>query len=121
MLDPLTIFGEMSIPILISNLATLIGFLLATAFAIGYTRRFYEGRPTPKSWTFIIAGLIAISIAEVGEFLSPYLLPSISFELIKFSIQDLTIILIHSIVLSAQTIGVILIAGGCFFLSREIV
>lgn len=109
--DPLTIFGEMSIPLLISNFATLIGFLLATYFATDYTEKFYEGRPKPRSWIFIIAGLVSICIAEVGEFLSPYL----------FSSLDFIALLLQSIILSAQAIGVILIAGGCLLLSKEIV
>ena len=109
--DPLTIFGEMSIPLLISNLATLIGFLLATYFAADYTEKFYGERPKPKSWIFIIAGLVSICIAEVGEFLSPYI----------FSSLDFTALLIQSIILSAQAVGVILIVGGCFLLSKEIV
>lgn len=109
--DPLTVFGEMSIPLLISNLATLIGFLLATYFAADYTEKFYGKRPKPRSWVFIIAGLVSVSIAEVGEFLSPYL----------FSSLDFIVLLIQSTILSAQGIGVILIAAGCLLLSKEIV
>jgi len=105
--NPLNAFGEMSISILISNFITLCGFILATWFAARYTDIFYEGRPKPKSWLFIIAGLLSLSISETGQFLLPYR--------INPMILEATFILI------AQGLGAVLITIGCYLLSREIV
>ena len=104
--NPLTAFGEMSIPILISNFITLIGFLFATWFAARYTDIFYGGRPKPKSWLFIISGLLSLSLSEIGQFLLPYRINPMIIE--------------GAFVLIAQSLGAILITIGCYLLSREI-
>jgi len=103
--NPLNTFGEMSIPILISNFITLCGFILATWFAARYTDILYGGRPKPKSWLLIINGLLSLSIAETGQFLLPYR--------INPMIIEATLILI------SQGFGAILITIGCYLLSRE--
>lgn len=104
--DPFSVFGLLSIPILVSNLITLLGFFLAAYFAIKYTRTFYEGREKPKSWVMIVIGLIVISIAELSQFLLPY-------------IQSPT--LIEGIFgLIAQDMGIVVIVLGCFLLFREV-
>lgn len=71
--NPLTALGELSIPFLISNLITLLGFFIAAYLAIKYTQKFYGGRPKPNSWVFIVAGLIIISLSEIGQFLLSYI------------------------------------------------
>ncbi len=104
--DPLTAFGSLSVPFFISNIITLLGFLLATWFAIKYTNIFYEGRPLPKSWFLIITGFIALSLGEIGGFYIAY--------------RDTPIITEGASILGATMLGVTLIAVGCYQLSREI-
>jgi len=70
--NPLTVFGDLSIPLLISNFVTLLGFFATTYLVIKYTQKFYGGRPKPNSWTFIVAGLTTLSLSETGQFLLPY-------------------------------------------------
>lgn len=70
--NPLIVFGNLSIPFLVSNFLTLLGFFVAAYFAIKYTKIFYEGRGAPNSWRFIVAGLLSVSISEIGQFLLPY-------------------------------------------------
>ena len=104
--DPLTAFYDISVPFLLSNIITLLGFLIATWFAIRYTRIFYEGRPLGRSWSSIIYGLISLSMSEtLGLFLTYRIQPTI-FE--------------GATVLGAQILGVALIALGCYSLSREV-
>ncbi len=74
----LTAFGNLSVPFLISNLLTLSGFFIATFLALRYTQSFYGGRPKPNSWILIVAGLVSISLSEIGQFLLSYL-PTPSF------------------------------------------
>lgn len=107
--DPLTTFGNLSIPLLISNSLTLIGFIIATYFALKYTRKFYEGRPMPKSWLLIIIGLIFLIGSEATQFLIPYRIDPVT-----------TILFINSLAITAQDIGIFLIVFGCFFLYREV-
>ena len=104
--DPFTAFGGLSIPLLISDLITVAGFLLATWFAIRYTTLFYERRPLPRSWQSIIAGFVSLSIGEVGGFLIGYRVSPTYFE--------------GASILGATLLGVALIAAGCVQLSREI-
>lgn len=104
--DPFMVFGEMSIPIFISNLVTLLIFILATYFAYRYTESFYEGRPMTFSWMFIIIGLFAISLSEIGQFLIPYIVsPSI--------VEGVLILMV-------QSVAIVLIAAGCFMLYKEV-
>ncbi|MFQ6055791.1 MAG: hypothetical protein ACE5J3_07400 [Methanosarcinales archaeon] len=104
--DPLTVFGSLSIPLLVSNFLTLLGFILAAFFALKYTQLFYEGRPKPKSWILIVAGLLAISISEIGQFLMPYRINPLIIEAIFTLITHST--------------GIILIVAGCYLLYKEI-
>jgi len=104
--DVFTAFGTLSMPFLISNLITVLGFLIATWLAIRYTSLFYEGRPLPKSWFSIITGFVSLSFGEVGQFLIGY--------------RDFPTIFEGATVLGATLLGVTLIAVGCFHLSREI-
>lgn len=104
--DPFSVFGLLSVPILVSNLITLLGFFLATYFAIRYTIAFYGGREKPKSWVMIVIGMTIISIAELGQFTLPY-------------VQNPT--LIEGVFgLITQDIGIAMIALGCFLLFREV-
>jgi len=105
--DPLTILGVMSIPFLISNFATFLGFVLATYFSILYTRKFYEGRGKPNSWVLIITGLGAFCISEFGQFLLPYRTNPVAMEAL--------------IILIVQNIGVIMIAVGAYLLLKEVI
>ncbi len=104
--NPLTIMGAMSIPFLASNIATFIGFLLATFFTLSYTKIFYEGRQKPMSWVFIISGLAAFCISELGQLLLPYRVAPMAIEAM--------------IVLIAQNSGAILIAAGAYMLFKEV-
>lgn len=106
-LDPFTVFGAISTPMLVSNLATVIGFFLATYFALKYTKLFYEGRPKPKSWLLIVGGLSFITISEIAQFLILYRINPIVLEAM--------------IILITQSIGILLIACGSLLLSREVV
>jgi len=71
--NPLIVFGNLSIPFLLSNFLTLLGFFVAAFFALMYTKKFYEGRGAPNSWRFVVAGLLSISISELGQFLLSYI------------------------------------------------
>ena len=104
--NPLTALLNLSIPFLVSNIITLAGFLLATFFAIRYTRIFYEGRPLGRSWASIIYGLIVLSSAETGELLLNYRISPTFYE--------------GALILGAQMVGIMLIAFGCYNLSKEI-
>ncbi len=104
--DPLTIMGAMSIPFLVSNFATFIGFLLATFFSMKYTAQFYEGRARPMSWGLILGGLMFFCVSEFGQFLLPYRLdPSFAEALL---------------ILVSQDLGVIMIAAGAYLLYKEV-
>ncbi|MBU3897133.1 MAG: hypothetical protein KJ697_04350 [Nanoarchaeota archaeon] len=105
-LNPFTLLGALSIPFLLSNLATFIGFLLATYFSITYTLKFFEGRPKSLSWILIISGLASFCISEFGQFLMPYM--------------ENPVIITSIIILIAQNFGVISIAVGCFLLYKEV-
>lgn len=105
--NPLTAIGTMSIPFLISNFATFLGFMLATYFTISYTKKFYEGRDKPASWTLIMAGLASFCISEFGQFLLPY-------RINPFAIEALVILI-------AQSSGVLMIAVGSYLLLKEVV
>jgi uncharacterized membrane protein len=104
--NPLTIFGNLSMPLLFSNSLTLIGFILAAYFAISYTKSFYADRPKPKSWLLIVFGLIVISFSEVDQFIISYVIgPTLTEGLI---------------VLVMQSLGIILVAFGTFLLYKEV-
>jgi len=105
--DPLTAIGSMSIPFLISNLGTFIGFVMAAYFAIKYTFNFYEGRPKPLSWTLIITGLCSLCISELIQFMMPYRTNVMEIELL--------------INLVAQNFGIMLIVFGCYLIWREVI
>ncbi|MDD5416851.1 MAG: hypothetical protein PHU12_02635 [Candidatus Aenigmarchaeota archaeon] len=105
-INPLSVLGMLSIPFLISNLATFVGFLMATYYSITYTNKFYEGRQRPLSWILIVSGLASFCVSEFGQFLMPYRL--------NLSVLESIIILI------AQNFGVIAIAVGCFLLYKEV-
>lgn len=108
--DPLVAFGDMSIPILISNAATLIGFFLASFFALKYTHKFYEGRPTPKSWFMIILGLSVLVVSEALQFIITYI------EEVATLLQFYNIVAI-----SIQDIGIVVVLLGTFFLFKEVI
>ena len=104
--DPFSVFGSMSIPLLVSNLITLLGFFLAAYFAIKYTKSFYGRREKPKSWIAIVIGLVVISIAELGQFLLPYIENPTIFE--------------GAFALLAQDVGIVMIVLGCYLLFKEV-
>ncbi len=104
-LDPITAFGIISIPMLVSNLATVIGFFIATYFALKYTELFYGGRPKPKCWLLIVAGLSIITISELSQFLISY--------------RTNPTVLEAMVILTTYSIGVLLIAIGSALLLRE--
>jgi len=106
-INPLTMLGAMSIPFFVSNFATFLGFVLATYFSITYTKKFYEGRGKPSSWTLIVAGLAAFCISEFGQFLLPYRSNPFVFEAL--------------IILIAQSAGVLMIAIGSYLLLKEVI
>lgn len=105
--NPLTVVGPMSIPFLLSNFATFLGFILATYFAMLYTKKFYEGRDKPISWTLIVAGLASFCVSEFGQFLLPYRVNPFALEAI--------------IILIAQSSGVLMIAVGSYMLLKEVI
>lgn len=105
--DPLTAIGVMSIPFLISNLGTFVGFILATYFAFRYTFSFYEGRPKPLSWTLIITGLCSLCVSEMIQFFLPYRINPTGIEI--------------AIGLIAQNFGTLLIVVGCYLIWREVI
>ncbi len=107
--DPITAFGDFSVPLLISNLATLLGFVLAAFFALKYTNNFYEGRATPKSWFFIILGLSIVVISETLQ------------VLLLYTVEPLSLLRSYNaIALVIQDIAMIMIVLGCLFLFREV-
>ncbi|MCD6476638.1 MAG: hypothetical protein J7K26_00525 [Candidatus Aenigmarchaeota archaeon] len=95
-LNPLSVFGILSIPIFISNLLTVILFLCASLFTFIYTIKFYENRKKPKRWFALIFGLLIICISEFGQFLLPYMIQPA---------ED-----IFRLILLFQNIGIMLIA-----------
>ena len=105
--DPLTAVGAISIPFLISNFGTFIGFLLAAYFAFKYTMNFYEGRPKPVSWSLIITGLGALCISELIQFLLPY----------RIGVTEIEIF----VNLISQNFGMILIVVGCYLVWKEVI
>lgn len=105
--NPLIVIGSMSIPFLISNFATFLGFVLATYFALMYTKKFYEGRDKPASWVLIVAGLASFCVSEIGQFLLPYRISPLVIEAI--------------IILIAQSSGVLMIAVGSYLLLKEVI
>lgn len=105
--DPLTAYGAMSIPFLISNFGTFLAFLLAAFFALKYTLAFYEGRPKPLSWTLIITGLGVLCISEFIQFLMPYMI---------------TVGRIETLVnLLSQNFGLLLIVAGTYLIWKEVI
>lgn len=104
--NPLTIFESLSLSMLISNLATVIGFILALYFAVSYTKIFYEGRPKPKSWNYIEYGLFFICITEIVQF-------SLLYRINPHVIEGI-------VSLCSEIIGVIWVGWGCFLLYKEV-
>jgi len=105
-LNPLTLLGMLSIPFLLSNLATFIGFLLSAHYSMRYTISFYGGRQKPLSWVLIVCGLSSFCVSEFGQFLLPY--------------RSNPNILETIITLAAQNFGVVAIAVGCFLIYKEV-
>src|SRR3989344_8985159 len=104
-LDPLTFLGILSIPFLVSNLATVAGFLLSAIFAWKYTVIFYEGRDKPMSWGMIIAGLSTFCLSELGQFLVPYRVYTTEFEFVA----------INTVQLAVLNFAMVLIAAVCYY------
>jgi len=104
--NPLILFGNLSIPFLVSNFLVVLGFVLSAWFAWGYTRKFYEGREKPLSWLLIVLGLSIMILSETGQFLSPY----------RVGITTLQ----ATAILITQNIAVVMIAAGCYLLYREV-
>ena len=104
--DPFTAFGTMSIPFLASNLITFLLFVAVTILGIVFTFKYYEGRSTPMKWILIIIGFSAISLSELGQFLIPYRVEPTYMEFL--------------IILLIQSIGIILLALGCFMIYRGV-
>ena len=102
--NPLTVFGGFSIPLLTSNFLTLLGFFAAAYLALKYTERFYEGRGAPNSWRFIVAGLLTISISEIGQFLLPYRISPTQIE--------------GGMTLITFSVGIVLVVYGTYLLYR---
>jgi uncharacterized membrane protein len=104
--NPLTVFGNLSIPFLLSNFLTLLGFFVAAYLAIRYTKIFYEGRGAPNSWRFIVAGLLSVSISEIGQFLLSYIsIPS--------QIEG-------AMTLITFDVGIVLVVWGTYLLYRGV-
>ena len=104
--DPLITFGMLSIPFFISNIIVPLGFLFSTVYALSYTLRFYEGRPKPKSWTFIITGLGVFCISELVQLTMTY----------RIGVGDLEAM----IALILQNFAIIMITIGAYMLFREV-
>lgn len=107
--DPFTIFGAISIPMFASNILTVLGFFLAAFFALGYTRKFYEGRKGPLNWILIVSGLSVLVASETFQFI------------ILYRVEAQEIIYLYNIIsVLLQNIGVILIALGSVLLLKEV-
>ncbi len=102
----LTAFGNLSVPFLMSNFLTLLGFFVAAYLAIKYTKIFYGGRGAPNSWRFIVAGLLSISISEVGQFLLSYVSSPSQIE--------------GAMTLITFDVGIVLIVWGTYLLYRGV-
>ena len=105
--DPLTAYGGMSIPFLLSNFGTFLAFLLAAYFALKYTLTFYEGRPKPLSWTLIITGLGVLCISEFIQFIMPYMITVGRMETL--------------VNLMAQNFGLLSIVAGTYLIWKEVI
>ena len=70
--NPLTAFGEFSMPVLATNIISFLGFLFAGIFVLLYTKKFYEGRDIPKSWKFFYTGLLLTALLQILEIPTMY-------------------------------------------------
>ncbi len=100
--------GSLKWAVLFSLIFSVLSFLVATFFIIRYTREFYAKRTIPSSWQFILWGIFATAIAEIGDFLGFYEWPKVGFVETNF------------LLVIPHVIGGILIGYGSYLLYKEI-
>lgn len=61
---PLT---PLALSIIASSAVGVLLLFVAAGRALAYTQTFYGDRPVPRSWLFIVVGLMANALAEAGE------------------------------------------------------
>ncbi|GEM_PF-1892615 len=95
-------------PLFLSLIFSIFSFAIASYFIVRYTKEFYAKGTIPSSWQFILWGIIAMAIAEIGDLLIFYEWPRIGFIETNF------------LLIIPHTIGGILIGYGTYLLYKEI-
>jgi len=100
--------GWLKWPTLLGLIFSAAAFIIATYYIIQYTRGFYADRKVPKSWKFILWGVLVTAIAEIGEMLAFYEWPNSG------------LVEINLLLAIPHAVGGVLIGLGAYYMYKEI-